>query len=195
MRTQIPARFRIRTKVEARCTLKESLLIDRGFLPDRLTLIVILAALGLWALAPMGSMGLIGLLALDYVWFVVHRRRILHEYEAGAPRLTTPADFEAVAESFQQTGVPEPTMTDWHVAAGFSEVPQWRQDLRYRIAASYYQRGVLLDVGCGDGRLCWRYGERRTASTLRAPWFTDCAQVFVAFPLFTGWDGASRSCL
>ena len=48
-------------------------------------------------------------------------------------------------------------MTDWHEAACFGGVPQWREDLRYRIAASCDRRGIVLDVGCGDGRLCWRY--------------------------------------
>ena len=75
--------FRIRTKEEARCIIQESFLIDRGFLPNRLTLIVIFATLGLWFLAPIWSMGPIGVLALDYAWFVGRRRRVLRQYEAG----------------------------------------------------------------------------------------------------------------
>jgi len=157
MKTQIPSWLRIRTKDEARRTVQESFLIDRGFLPNRFTLIIILAALGCAWVAPIWSMGPIGVLVLDYAWFVLRRRRVLRQYEAGSPRLKTPSDFEAIAGAFKHSGVAEPTMTDWNEAAGFSGVPQWREDLRYRIAASYYQSGVLLDVGCGDGRLCWRY--------------------------------------
>ena len=157
MKAQVSSRLRIKTKDEARRTVREGFLIDRGFLPNRLTLVVTLAALGLWQLAPVLSMGAIGVLALDYAWFVVRRRRILRQYEAGVPRLSTPEDFAAVAEAFKDSGVAEPSMTDWHEAAGFSGVAQWREDMRYRIAASYYQNGILLDVGCGDGRLCWDY--------------------------------------
>jgi SAM-dependent methyltransferase len=157
MKNEASCDLRIRTKDEARRTIQEGLLIDRGFLPNRFTLVVIFAALGLCWVEPVWSMAPIGVLALDYAWFVVRRRRVLRQYEAGEPRLKTPADFEAMAEAFKRRSAPEPTMTDWHEAAGFGGVPQWREDLRYRIAASHYRGGVLLDVGCGDGRLCWRY--------------------------------------
>jgi ubiquinone/menaquinone biosynthesis C-methylase UbiE len=154
MKNEVSSDLRIRTMDDARRTVQEGLLIDRGFLPNRLTLVVILAALALGSVAPIWSVGLIGVLAFDCAWFVIRRRRILQQYDAGEPRLT---EFGAVTEAFKHSGVPEPTMTDWNEVAGLFDVPQWREDLRYRIAASYYRGGVLLDVGCGDGRLCWRY--------------------------------------
>jgi len=157
MRPDVACNLRIKTEDEARQTIRESFLIDRGFLPNRVTLLLVFIALGLCLLAPAWSILPAGVLALDYAWFVARRRRVLGRHEAGEPRLKTPADFEAVAEAFQHAGVPEPSMTDWHKAAGFGGVPQWREDLRYRIAISHYSGGVLLDVGCGDGRLCWRY--------------------------------------
>jgi len=150
-------RIRIKTKDEARRTIQEAFIIDRGFLSKRLTVLVVLCALGLYPFTPLGSLGLISLLAVDYAWFVFRRRRILRRYEAGEPRLKTPADFQAVAEEFKGSGLVEPSMSDWHEAAGLDGTPSWREDLRYRVAASCYRSGVVLDVGCGDGRLCWRY--------------------------------------
>lgn len=148
---------RIRSNDEARAAIRESFQIDRGFLSKRATLAILLAAVVLFFVARLWSLAPLGLLVFDFIWFVVRRRRVLQGYEAGRPRLETGTDFEAVAEAFSRSGTPEPTMTDWHEAAGFGDVPKWREDLRYRSAAALYRGGVLLDVGCGDGRLCWQY--------------------------------------
>lgn len=152
-----PSQIRIRSKAEAAQTVGESFAIDRGFLSRSATAATLLAVVVLlawpkWEVVPLG------ILLADYGVFFLRRRRALDRYEAGAPRLGTPADFEAMSDAFKARGIPEPSMTDWHQAAGLSDAPEWRESLRYRIAASFYRGGKLLDVGSGDGRLCWRFG-------------------------------------
>jgi ubiquinone/menaquinone biosynthesis C-methylase UbiE len=52
-------------------------------------------------------------------------------------------------------------MTDWERAAGLAEAPPWKTALRYQELLRLGQpsaAAVFLDVGCGDGRLGWRYG-------------------------------------
>ena len=149
--------IKIKSKSEARATIRESFLIDRGFLTRKTTLAIIISAIALVWFFPWASLGLGALLLCDYGWFVARRRRVLKRYQDGAPRLRTAEDFAAISAAFKREHVPEPDMSDWHEAAGFGDVAQWREDLRYKIAASNYRGGTLLDVGSGDGRLCWKY--------------------------------------
>jgi hypothetical protein len=95
--------------------------------------------------------------AADYVVFGRRRRTTLKEYENGAPRLRTLSDHMACSLAWREAGLPEPSMSDWNEAAGFGNVTAWREDLRYRLLMKYYQGGDVADVGCNDGRLCWRY--------------------------------------
>lgn len=152
----VTSAIHIRSKAEAKRTVGESFAIDRGFLSRKATLAILLVAI-LLAFRPTWELAPVAIFAADYIVFAVRRKRALERYEAGAPRLRTPADFEAIAEAFKQSGTPEPSMTDWHDAAGFADAPEWREALRYEIAASFYRGGTLLDVGSGDGRLCWRF--------------------------------------
>jgi ubiquinone/menaquinone biosynthesis C-methylase UbiE len=96
-------------------------------------------------------------LASDFVVFCVRRARTLARYNAGQPRLVTAADWASVSRSFRDAGAAEPTMSDWESAAGHATHPRWRTDLRYKELLRHYAGGVVADVGCGDGRLCWRY--------------------------------------
>jgi ubiquinone/menaquinone biosynthesis C-methylase UbiE len=98
-----------------------------------------------------------GLLAADFGFFVWRRRRTLRRYEAGKPRLVTPEDFAAISEAYRQKGIPEPTMTDWASVAKRSTHEDWRQAFRYHQLLRWYKQGLVADVGCGDGRLCWEY--------------------------------------
>jgi ubiquinone/menaquinone biosynthesis C-methylase UbiE len=84
--------------------------------------------------------------------------RTLRRWEQGEPRLYTKDHFASISSSYEEAGVAEPTMTDYEVMAGFSSKPDWQTDLRYRRVIREYTGGKVADVGCGDGRLCWRYG-------------------------------------
>ena len=148
---------KIKTKEEVAQTLAGSRAAEKGFLPNR-------ALLGLDVLFVVSFFFsrivalLIGLaVVLDFGWYVWNRRTILNRYERGEPRLRRAEDFAAVSDAFEKRGTPEPTMTDWRHAAGLGRHPQWREDLRYQELAALYRTGVVLDVGCGDGRLCWKY--------------------------------------
>lgn len=148
----------IKTKEEARATINRDRLADRGALDRHLTVAVTMAGIAGPVVHPGISAACGMLLAADYAYFVARRRRTLREYEAGQPILRRPEDFAQCSVAWASAGIPEPSMSDWHEAAGFGDVPEWREGQRYRIAASYYRGGKLLDVGCGDGRFCWRYG-------------------------------------
>lgn len=99
----------------------------------------------------------LALLAADYAVFVVNRTRVLRYWNAGRPRLDTPDDFERASQAFGAAGMPEPTMSDYERAAGLTDRP-WANDLRYAFLLRHYRGGTVADIGCGDGRLCWRYG-------------------------------------
>jgi ubiquinone/menaquinone biosynthesis C-methylase UbiE len=100
---------------------------------------------------------LLAFLGCDFVVFIMRRHRVLARYNAGQPRLSTADDFRAVDDAYTQRGEKPPTMTDFEKAAGFAFVPEWRTALRYREVGRFYADGLLVDIGCGDGRLCWRY--------------------------------------
>ena len=100
---------------------------------------------------------LLALLGCDFVAFIMRRHRVLARYNAGQPRLSTADDFRAVDDAYTQRGEKPPTMTDFEKAAGFAFVPEWRTALRYREVGRFYAAGLLVDIGCGDGRLCWHY--------------------------------------
>lgn len=148
----------IKTPDEARATVAEWTRIDHGFLRARSTLVVVFAALvgiafsSRLVLVPAGIM-----LVADFVVFVTRRVTTLRGYEAGTPRLVDAEDFAAASESFRAAGVPEPNMSDWENAAGQPGHAQWQVDLRYRELLKRYAGGTVADIGCGDGRLLWRY--------------------------------------
>ncbi|MGH9740037.1 MAG: class I SAM-dependent methyltransferase [Candidatus Acidiferrales bacterium] len=156
-RDALISQIKVKSKSEARATIRESFLIDRGFLTRKTTLAIAVSAIALVWISPWASLGLCAILLCDYGWFVVRRRRVLKWYRDGTPRLRTAEDFAAISAAFKRDNVLEPDMSDWHEAAGFDNVAQWREELRYKIAASHYRGGTLLDVGSGDGRLCWKY--------------------------------------
>jgi ubiquinone/menaquinone biosynthesis C-methylase UbiE len=147
-----------KTKEQARDTILYDGRGERGFLSRKsCAVITVLGSVSAFV-SPVPAAFATVLLLADYVTFVIRRRQMLQYYERGTPRLSTPADFEELSAAWAREGKTEPSMSDWNEAAGYSEVESWRESLRYRIAASYYTGGTLLDVGCGDGRFCWKYG-------------------------------------
>jgi len=148
----------LKTPEEARATIVEWARIDRGVLSSQWTLAFVLVSVVaivfrakiLFSLAA-------GVLAVDFVVFYVRRARTLARYNAGQPRVVTAADWASVSQNFLDAGAAEPTMSDWEKAAGYASHPQWRTDLRYNELLRHYNGGAIADVGCGDGRLCWRY--------------------------------------
>lgn len=149
--------IRIKTDLEARKTIRVDELANRGFCGNRLALALFVVALGglLWDRYLALAVGVV--FAADYISFVIRRIRTLRRYEGRKPRLVTPSDFATVNQAYERKGIEEPTMTKWHEIAGLGAVDDWRTALRYRVAASFYAGGTLIDVGCGDGRLCWQY--------------------------------------
>lgn len=148
--------IRIKTPAEVAETIARRRSAERGLLGNQalllITAVCMISAYVYWPIAVMGVV----LLAADFLFFVVHRHGILTEDEAARPRLETPADFERVSETFAEAGMPEPTMSDFESAAGLSE-RSWGNDLRYRDLVQMYHGGIVADIGCGDGRLCWKY--------------------------------------
>jgi ubiquinone/menaquinone biosynthesis C-methylase UbiE len=69
----------------------------------------------------------------------------------------TAEDFHAADEAFKAQDRSTPTMSDFENAMGLSASPDWRTALRYQEIVRLYQGGVVADIGCGDGRLCWLY--------------------------------------
>ena len=148
----------IKDKQEIAKTLKGRLASSRGLFSNRvqvlLTLLLIgFACLRMWWLAIM----IATVLLADFLAYVVSRAKMLSHWNAGKPRLTTAHDFHAVDDAFRAQNLPTPTMGDYENAMGFSKMPEWRTALRYQELARFYQDGVVADIGCGDGRLCWRY--------------------------------------
>jgi ubiquinone/menaquinone biosynthesis C-methylase UbiE len=149
--------IQIKNREEVARTIADWRAAESGFLPNRALLVLdvlLIASLFLNRAVAL----LVGIvLAADFGWYVWKRRAVLNRYERGEPRLRTAEDFAAISDAFERGGVPEPTMTDWQNVAGLGTHPQWREDLRYQELLASYRSGVVLDVGCGDGRLCWKY--------------------------------------
>ncbi|HEY7040168.1 MAG TPA: class I SAM-dependent methyltransferase [Methylomirabilota bacterium] len=151
-------RIEIKTPDEVANTLRERTACDRGFLAKRWAVaLCALVLLGFIAGYMRAIMAVLLVLLVDFFWFVMRRGRTLKRWEAGRPRLISAEDFSAVSSAYEQAGIREPTMTDFEAAAGFSGRPEWQRDLRYQIAAREYESGHVADIGCGDGRLCWKY--------------------------------------
>jgi hypothetical protein len=158
MVAQAAPSLHFRTKEEVAATLAERNSADHGIFSNRILLllnvaIVVMVVARIWLM----TLVLLAFLVCDFVVFITRRRRVLARYQAGQPRLSTAADFRAVDEAYTQRGEKPPTMTDFEEAAGFASVPEWRTALRYREVGRFYADGLLVDIGCGDGRLCWRY--------------------------------------
>jgi ubiquinone/menaquinone biosynthesis C-methylase UbiE len=148
----------LKTPEEARATIAEWGRIDRGLLNSQWTLaFVLLCVVAIIFRAKLLVVFAAGALALDFAVFCVRRARTLALYKAGQPRVVTAGDWASVSQTFLGTGAAEPTMSDWEKAAGYASHPQWRTDLRYTELLLHYGGGAVADVGCGDGRLCWRY--------------------------------------
>ncbi|HYB60804.1 MAG TPA: class I SAM-dependent methyltransferase [Methylomirabilota bacterium] len=148
----------LKSPEEARATIAEWNRIDRGFLTPSWTLaFVLILVVALIFRVELLVAAVTGTLASDFVVFCVCRARTLARYKAGQPRLVTAADWASVSRSYRDAGVGEPTMSNWEIVAGHATHPQWRTDLRYKELLRHYAGGVVADIGCGDGRLCWRY--------------------------------------
>ncbi len=150
------AEVRIKTREEVLRTIRRRDSAERGLLANRhLVLITAVSCVSIFFCHPLAALGFM-LLAIDFLWFVVRRHRILSEDEKGRPRLESAADFEMVGRAFRKAGLAEPTMTDYEKVAGLS-IRGWANDLRYRYLLPLYSGGTVADIGCGDGRLCWKY--------------------------------------
>jgi SAM-dependent methyltransferase len=151
-----PQAARIKTRAEVRDTLNLRSKIDRGFLSNRALLVLTASVMATAFLAPAASAVLVLCLATDYAVFFVRRKSVLAMHLAGEPKFRTPADFERASRVWREAGIPEPTMSDFESAAGLTTRP-WSNDLRYDLLRAMYQQGSVVDIGSGDGRLCWRY--------------------------------------
>jgi ubiquinone/menaquinone biosynthesis C-methylase UbiE len=150
------ADFVIRSQAEVAETLRIAVDADRGIFGNKILLPINLAlAVTLVARLWIAAAAIALILVADFLVFVIRRRRTLHAYNTGTPRLTTAADFHDAAAAFEAQGHEAPSMSDWERAAGFGDCPEWRISLRYREASAFYCGGKVADVGCGDGRLCW----------------------------------------
>lgn len=154
---------------EARKTLARQRRAERGFLPNKAIGATIGAGVLSWCLG-YWSVGLACLLLLvaDFIYFCVRRRQMLREFEQGTPRIITPGEAAAADDAFAHAGLSVPSMTDWQNAAGQGAAPEWKTDLRYKELVrlgDLRPNDTVLDLGCGDGRLGWRYGVARTAGT------------------------------
>jgi ubiquinone/menaquinone biosynthesis C-methylase UbiE len=147
----------IKTREDAVLTVEVSDAAERGFLNNRILLVADVCLLLSIFLYPILAVVITALLAADFGYFARRRRKTLRKYEEGRPRLVTSRDFAAVSEAYELAGIPEPTMTDWAVVAKRDTHEDWRADLRYHELIALYQSGRVADVGCGDGRLCWKY--------------------------------------
>lgn len=148
----------IKSNPEVASTIRERLNANHGLLSNRIQLILILliAVAGCLRLRWLILM-IAAVLLLDFVCFVVRRANTLARWNGGKPRLATADDFRSVDDAFRAQEIPTPTMSDFENAMGFSMRPEWQTELRYQEAVAFYQGGVVADIGCGDGRLCWRY--------------------------------------
>jgi polysaccharide biosynthesis protein PslH len=147
----------IKSREDAARTVEVSDEAERGFLSNRMLLVVDLCLVLSAFIRPILVVFAAGLLVADFGFFAWRRRETLRRYEDGKPRLVTPEDFAAISEMYRQKGIPEPTMTDWASVAHRSSHENWRADLRYHEIITWYRQGLVADVGCGDGRLCWKY--------------------------------------
>lgn len=150
--------YHVKNKDEIARTLRERLAANNGLFSKKLqlALVVLLIASAVlrmwWIVAAIGA-----ILLLDFAVFVARRRQTLRRWTEGVPRQTTARDFELADQSFAAVGQRSPTMSDFEQAMGFSEEPDWRTANRYREIVQFYCGGLVADIGCGDGRLCWRY--------------------------------------
>jgi ubiquinone/menaquinone biosynthesis C-methylase UbiE len=147
----------IKSRQEASTTVETSDAAERGFLNNKILLVLDVCLFIAIFLYPLGAAAIALLLAADFGYFVWRRRATLRRYGEGRPRLVTPEDFAAVSEAHERAGIAEPTMTDWAAVAKRDVKDDWHADLRYRELVALYKSGSVADVGCGDGRLCWRY--------------------------------------
>ena len=150
-----PLEIRLKSVEEQRQTTQRAREAEAGFLSKP-------AALALTGLAvaslriPWLAAAPIAVLLADFVTFVRRRHAWLARANKGQPRLDTIEDLDRLADVYAAAGQAEPTMSDYEAAAGLTARPLGNV-LRYKRAAEVYQGGTVVDIGCGDGRLCWRY--------------------------------------
>ena len=165
----------LKTPEESRRTATREARANRGFLTPRALMASFVVALGGLVLAPWLKLGLrlttavVGLWGADFASYVVGRRRLLAEFAAGRPRMDKESDVGALTAAYRQTGRAVENMSDYEAAAGLSGHAEWRTGMRYNEIIQRLRTrlpiDVLADVGCGDGRLAWRYGAHTLCKT------------------------------
>ena len=153
-----PSRFRVRPREEVAKIVAERGSADYGFLNNRLiaALVVLVCIFGAFRLL-IATLLITVVLIADFLYFFVHRENLLDKWGNGEPRQRTVNEFLEMTDAFSTSGLPVPTMSDFEEVTGASAEPEWRTDLRYENVIKYYKGGVVADIGCGDGRLCWHY--------------------------------------
>jgi ubiquinone/menaquinone biosynthesis C-methylase UbiE len=147
----------IRSSKDIAITLEERRAAENGFLSKPLQLLSIAVGIVGGYLYPPLVLAASTLLLVDFIFFVTRRRLIMARWDIGKPRLEKPEDLARADEAFEKAGVPSPTMSDFEQAAGLGDTPQWKTDLRYQRILQFYDGGTVADIGCGEGRLCWKY--------------------------------------
>jgi ubiquinone/menaquinone biosynthesis C-methylase UbiE len=151
----------IKSSEEARLTIRREQRADRGLFSNR-TLLAVMSIgtmLGLWTFWSL--IALMMILLTDFVAFIVRRSCLLEEFGRGTPLIVTATQATAVDKMFALSGAELPSMTDWERTAGLGEAPPWKIALRYEEllrVGKPVPGSAFLDVGCGDGRLGWRFG-------------------------------------
>lgn len=154
----LPRTLHTKNKRETAATLRERLAADCGLLTKNTELVLDLllvgsAVVGMWWIT--GCIAAV--LLVDFFVYVGRRQRMLSFWGAGTPRLMTAEDFHAADDAFRLQDRSAPTMSDYEEAMGFSDRPEWREALRYQELIHFSEGGTVVDIGCGDGRLCWKY--------------------------------------
>jgi SAM-dependent methyltransferase/uncharacterized protein YbaR (Trm112 family) len=170
--------LRVKTKDEAARTIADMVRMDSGFIRHPRAFYALYAFLLLFLLMgwKSGAFVILVLMAVDWVTFRARRARILARYAGNPLRLRTVADHEAVDRLYEREGKDQPNMSDWvrlareavGGAAG-ADVAPVQDDERYADIAREYEAsavtgGVVLDVGCNDGRAYVDFGVGRGAT-------------------------------
>lgn len=184
-RTIDPSALRIKTRDEAARTIAHITQTDSGFTRSPrvfyLLYLALIAALAAgWATI---TIGLLIVLAADWLFFVYRRERTLRRDLDNPLRLRTTADHHEIDALYARHGERQPGMSDWvnlaQEAAGARVTPsppdgvaiQKRKavveeptdDERYLDILRVYSEkartaDVVLDIGANDGRAYWHFG-------------------------------------